>query len=820
MKRNTSWILATTALSGILAATGVMAQSTATQDVEAVTEVIVTGQRALGPTKRERGPKAKATIGQDVLSLAPSGQTFADSLNLIPGYNFSNNDAYGSSGGAIVMRGLDSDRVSLTIDGLQINDSGNYAIYTNQMIDSELLCAATVSTGATDIDSISASATGGTINVASCLPEETFGGVAKLSVGESDHRGIFLKMDSGSFGPWGTRAYLSYSGQHTDTWTKETPDDLRLQKNQYNALIHQDIGERGSFINMAVHWNENRNHFIGTQSKAQIAQNGYGVTNGTLANVNPSDTGNIRFKSKWVLNDKLTLTIDPSLQYTLALGGSTNTQTEDSLQMLGSRVGDPTLPTYLKSGVATPYFDYNGDGQHSTLQVYRPNITNTYRYALQAGLIYRMSDAHLLRFSAAFDRAKHRQTGESSIRDANGAPVSLWSGKKDESLRIVTADGNYLQRRNRLSYADVDVFSAEYRGRFMEDKLGVSLGIRHQKLERELNQFCYSPISGGGSSNPYCSSQDIATTTDTADADVKIVTLEGSSTRYFTPYQRTVSFSKTLPNVGLTWNFDNGGQIFGTYAESMSSPRTDVYYNVVLIDNQMRVKNPVPETSENIELGYRYTASNFNGTATVFYATDENRIVSAYDEETATYTETNVGKVQRQGVELSANYAPVENIVLSTGLTYTDAEMQGDLPNGVSGGVARYIPTAGKQLTGSPKWQWTVGLNYDITDALMLNLNGKYVGDRYYTFVNDEMAPHYTLWNASLRYDMPWLKQGTYMQLNVVNLFDKEYLSYSSSPQNNSVAFTDNTGSNVSASTVYYQLGAPRTVSLTLRTQF
>lgn len=808
MKLNKSWILAGTALTGLMMASGAFAQSTATQDVEAVTEVVVTGQRALGPTKRERGPKAKTTIGQDTLSVSNPGQTFADSLNLVPGYNFTNNDAYGSSGGEIMMRGLDSARVSLAIDGLQINDSGNYAVYTNQMIDSELLCTASVSTGATDVDSMSSSATGGTVNVASCTPREDFGGTIKLAVGESNHKYGFLKFDTGAIGPWGTRAYLAYTQSDTDTWGNELSfnDEGKLKKKQWNAMVYQDIGDNGSFISAAAHWNENRNHFMPRQSKAQIIQNGYG--NDTFSNrgsVNPSDTGNIRIKSRWVITDKLTLTVDPSFQYTTALGGSTGTQREDSAQMLGSRRNDASLPTYVGTGGAlVPYFDANGDGEHTVLRVYRPNITNTMRYSLQSSAIYRFNEFHTFRLNASFDRARHRQSGEVSILNDDGSPKDPFSAKFKGELAIPTADGSILRRRDRLSYADVDVISAEYRGRLLEERLFLSIGIRHQKLDRELNQYCYSPVGGGGSNNPYCTTQNIATTTNIADNDVQVVTLEGSgSTRYFTPYQRNVSFSKTLPNIGATWNFEHGGQIFATYAQSMSAPRTDVYYNVVLRDNRMLVKNPSPEISDTVELGYRYAKPNFNASATVYMATDKDRIVTAYDDETDTYTDTNVGEVKRKGFEAAASYAPVNNLVFNAGLTYTDTEMQADIPDGTD----RVIATKGKALTGMPKWMWTVGMNYAITSNLNLNLDGKYVGDRFYTYVNDEVADRYMVWNAALRYDLQQFRDGTYVQLNVSNLFDEQYLH--------------GTGyQNTNASTVLYQLGAPRTASVTLRTQF
>lgn len=818
MKMN-KWILAGTALTGVFAAHGAFAQSTASQEVEKVTEVVVKGQRNIGPTKRERGPKAKTTIGQDVLSVANPGQTFADSLNLVPGYNFTNNDAYGSSGGEIMMRGLDSARISLAVDGLQINDSGNYAIYTNQMIDSELLCTASVSTGATDVDSMSSSATGGTVNVASCTPDEKFGATVKLAVGQEDHKYGFLKLDSGAFGPFGTRAYIAYTQSDTDTWGFEANinDEGKLKKKQWNAMVYQDIGDNGSFVSAAFHWNENRNNFMPRQSKLQIAQNGYGYdTFQTRSTINPSDTGNVRIKSKWVISDKLTLTVDPSFQYTTALGGSSGRLSERDPALCGAAVG--CVGVDLNGDGDT--LDTNTSNSATTNQaplIYRPNITNTMRYSVQSSAIYRFNDFHTFRVNASLDRARHRQSGEVSLMNADGSPKDPFSAKFKGELAIRTADGNIIRRRDRLSYANVDVLSAEYRGRLLEEKLLVSVGIRHQKLERELNQYCYSPVLGGGSNNPVCTTQPVGTTTTIADSDVKVITLGTGTVRYFTPYQRTVSFSKTLPNIGATWNFDHGGQIFATYAQSMSAPRTDVYYNVVLRDNRMLVKNPNPEISDTVEIGYRYTKPNFNGTATIFSATDKDRIVTAYDAEADTYTDTNVGEVKRQGFEAAATYSPVNVLVLNATVTYTDTEMQNDIPGATVGAL---LPTKGKQLTGMPKWMWTVGADFDITSDLNLKLDGKYVGDRFYSWINDEVAPHYFVWNAAMRYDLQKFREGTYVQLNVSNLFDEEYL-HGTGYVDNQLPYKNNLGNTVNgASAVLYQLGAPRTVSLTVRTKF
>ena len=51
-----------------------------------------------------------------------------------------------------------SGRISLTVDGIPLNDSGNYAVYSNQQIDPEVIDEVNVNLGTTDVDSPTASA--------------------------------------------------------------------------------------------------------------------------------------------------------------------------------------------------------------------------------------------------------------------------------------------------------------------------------------------------------------------------------------------------------------------------------------------------------------------------------------------------------------------------------------------------------------------------------------------------------------------------------------------------------------------------------------
>ncbi|HKP77836.1 MAG TPA: TonB-dependent receptor plug domain-containing protein, partial [Phenylobacterium sp.] len=159
-------LCATTALAtGLLLSSQALAQSTGTAIVE---ELIVTG--STGPKNLDGAivaveePKSRASITQEFISRQAPGQTVLDTINLLPAVNFTNNDPYGSAGGDIVIRGFDAQRIALLEDGVPLNDSGNYQLYSNQQLESDLVARIDVNLGTTDVDSPTAAAAGGTIN--------------------------------------------------------------------------------------------------------------------------------------------------------------------------------------------------------------------------------------------------------------------------------------------------------------------------------------------------------------------------------------------------------------------------------------------------------------------------------------------------------------------------------------------------------------------------------------------------------------------------------------------------------------------------------
>lgn len=826
---------ATTALfTGFLAAGAANAQSSGTTAAEAteVETVVVTGARGPrnidGLAVAENVGKTRNTINQEFIATQTPGQTILQTLNLTPGLSFTNADPYGSSGGNIRLRGFDGNRVSLTFDGIPLNDTGNYATYTNQQMDPELIERASVNTGTTDVDSPTASATGGTINYQTRRPASEFGGWGQVSFGDFDYQRFMFLIDSGEFGPWGTSAWFAYSG--TDYSKFKGLGEIR--KDQWNARVYQPLGDNGDYLALSGHYNENRNNNyngpnIGNADRSVLPQvetdpRGWDIdfdttyvaptfrngvadndTNGTGfygLRVNPSNTGNIRGNSRFTLAEGLVLTIDPSFQYTLANGGTQQAVLSETDALLRGSTG--------AGGV-----DLNGDGDTlDRVRVMTPSNTNTHRYGLNSSLIWDLNDDHRLRAAYAMDWGRHRQTGNYGFinwdNPSNPRFVDWFGGRNDEANRVVNLDGFALQSRDRKSIAKLNQFSFEYRGQFMEDALTVFLGVRAPFFERELNQYCYSQ---NASSNVLCTSE-----TPNAPLANGNVTFAGrGTTQYIAPYARTVKYDDILPNLGATYRFGEGHSVYASYAENLSAPRTDSLYAVRrLADGSIANPTVQPESTQTFDVGYRYTTPTVVAQVAGFATSYDNRIVNTWDEDLSTFVDRNVGAVELRGLEGSVGWSPIEALSLYASASFMDSELKDNYVYNVSGGVPQILMTEGKELVETPNVMFSGRVNYDFNDIFSAGLQAKHTGERWITDVNDMKADSFTVVDADARIDFaPMGYEGTYLQLNLTNIFDEKY--YAGLGTRASA-----TPGTLGYGVPFAQVGAPRTFVATLRMAF
>ncbi|MBO9559554.1 MAG: TonB-dependent receptor [Caulobacter sp.] len=849
--------LASTALVGcLLSATAAMAQSSGTTEVDKVV-VTATGAKSIeGAVVAETAPKSRSTITQEFISHQAPGQTILQSLNQVPGLSFTNNDPYGTSGGNIRLRGFDGARISLTFDGIPTNDTGNYALYSNQQLDPELIEKASVTTGQTDVDTPTISATGGVINYTTLKPTEDFGGAVVASYGSFNYGRVFGMVNTGAFGPWGTKAWVAASYQKYDKY-KGAGD---LKKTQYNFRIWQDIGSKGDYIALSGNWNENRNfnyNFLqlGTTDGSILPESAmygwdYDYNNNTIpgneggvftwikptkvagardidgvtiggktytngsnwwgGRINPSNTGNLRLKSRWTLTDNLIFTFDPSFQYTMANGGTQQVAINEYDAKL---IGTATTFASCKVGAISATnkgVDLNGDGDcMDSVRYFSPSNTNTRRYGLNTSLIWHLNDDHTLRLAYTFDRGRHRQTSEAGYVDQDTGFMKNWFAGKETwgGDRIVGADGALLRFRDRFSIAELNQIAGEYRGQFLDDKLKITLGVQHKEFTRELNQFCYT---SNGTSTVLCTTQPVGTTLPNGN-----VQFAGSTTQYIPPFSYDAKIKKTLPNVGVSYDLDEHNSFYASYSEQISALKTDSYYTVKrLADGSIGSLNAAPEEAKTFEAGYRFNAAGYYATASAYKTAFKNRVVSTYDPDTDSYRERNVGDVEIKGVEGQVGGRLTDELSVAASATYTDAPYQDQLL--VQPGI--YAPIQGKQLVETPKVMFGGRINYE-EGPFQIGIQGKYTGKRYATDLNDLAVDGYTVFDLDARYNLDNILKGAFVQLNVWNLFDEKYYGSLGTQVTANPVLKAANQYNITNQPYGYR-GAPRTATISLRVNF
>ncbi|HEY0084825.1 MAG TPA: TonB-dependent receptor [Allosphingosinicella sp.] len=852
--RKISLLCATTALFMPALA---FAQSTGSQEVEETPgeEIVVTGartDRGVGGVVVPDVPKTRSVLTQEIIARQPEGQSILQTINLVPGVNYTNTDPYGSAGGNLRIRGFPGNRIALLWDGLPLNDTGNYAIFGNQQMDPETIAQVSVNLGTTDVDSPTPSAAGGVVSYRTSVPEDDFGIVLKGSVGDFNYFRVFGMVDTGVFTPWGTKAFIAAS----DTDYEKFRGPGAIRKKQLNARIYQPLGNNGDFVSIAAHYNRNRNNSynsgtaadyfanpnfdniatcvrdLGTGGVVDNDNSGSATNNANPASctnyfnlrINPSDTGNVRGSMRFTLADGLILTMDPGYQYTLANGGGTGVIAENSTQIRGASTA---------AGV-----DLNGDGDfRDTVRLYQPSNTRTNRYTFLSSLIYELSDQHRIRVAYTYDRGQHRQTGEFGRLYDNGDPISPFGGKYNEQARVLTADGFTLQNRDRYSVAELQQLSAEYFGRFMDDRLTLTVGIRAPFFRRELNQYCYTTIQTG---NPLCTSEVIAPSRIIAPGTPR-PTGGFAANALFAPFERTVKYNPILPSAGVSFDVTDAVSVYASYGKNFSSPSTDNLYRSVDID-------VLPEKTDAFEGGVRYRSRMVQAQLATYLVNYKNRIVSAQDldQTSPTFNQTldrNVGDARAYGFDGQVSVRPIDALSLYAYASYINSEIKDNIagvvtapnaacPAGTPAGTLCPIVsvlTAGAQFVETPKYSFggraqgnfgplTVGAQFKwVGKRFTTDDNGRSYAARTVTAANtvpilDELGrtPSYTTVDLDASLDIGELGfklDRTRLKVSVINVFDKYYFG-NISTQSNNVAATR------------FAVGSPRTIQATLQVGF
>jgi iron complex outermembrane receptor protein len=646
---------------------------------------------------------------------------------------------------------------------------------------------------------------------------------------------------------WGTRAFLSTNYTHSDKYK----GGGTIERTGVDFRVYQPLRDK-DFISVAATYNSNRPYFYYDASLAQYAAYGrqmdYNVlwavptvTPGKADGIggpssagtspaflqgndsnfwgvhpNPVDFGDIRVQSRFDLSHGFTLTFDPYFFYTLANGGGTVSLSETDKRLAGAS-GKPAC------------VDLNSDGDClDTVLMYAPSNTQTHRLGLNTSILFDLDDHNHFQLGYTLDHGNHRQTGAYGLIDQNsGMPLNPFGGLKGQTTG--TLDGSYLRSRDRFSVAELNQIAFNYIGRYLDDKLHVNVGVRNPVLTRKLNQYCYNY----GGTNQYCDTVDPSLVQAAYNADLALARAPGASAAALTsllgvtistgnagvpnfrfPFKQTYTYRHALPNAGASYNFDPSNQVYITYSQGFSAPRTDNLYT----SSSQTVQ---PELTDNYGIGYRYQTGSITASVNPWYSVWTNHIVSSPDRTDPTISiDRNVGKVTLYGVDLEAGFRPVEHMTVYASAAFMQSKLENNYTLTISN-VGYVLPVKGKQLVLTPNQTFGLRGQYDI-GPFTIGLQGKYTGQRYATDMNDQAIPGFTVVDLDVEWKLEGLGKNTRLQINANNIFNTQYFNRSTTT---SAAFpvvvsNGTATATYNGSTVFYYTGAPTTVYATLKVGF
>jgi iron complex outermembrane receptor protein len=712
----------------------------------------------------EDSAKSRSTISKEALDKQTATGNAIDKLKYTPGLNISSEDATGLSGFRFTMRGMSADQVGMSVDGMPINDSGNYALYSNLLGDAENIEQIFVTQGASEADGPHIGSSGGNIGIVTVRPTKETGAFVKQTAGSNGTYKTFARLNTGEVN--GLSNWLSASHEEGQKWRGDGA--VRADKVEWNSFFETDDG---TTANLILKYHRQENNSYSQLTKDQYTQYGrkydpYPSTAARNANgkiisyyglaQNPFETFTAVLNTHFKLADNVSLDLIPYYYY--GNGGGVGS----SSYALNNRSG--TSGVYdlgnLSSAAA-----YNGDGTPNSGVYYRSSRTQTWRPGITSKLNWDLGD-HSLQFGYWFEDARQRQTQPFIGIDGNGKPDNVWP----DSDRVVDANGQVIQGRNRFTETPAQKIWAQDTW-YINPDWTLNAGLSFMHVERK--------------------GENHGSLTEAAE-------------------KRSQTYNKFLPNVGLKYQVDERNQLFYSLSRNMRIPQNYALYDAG--DDAISLK---PETSWNHELGWRFVEPDLTLSASLFYMKFKNRQVSSRDIN-GDSTDINGGAVDNYGLELEWSGLLPHDFNYYSSYTYTRAKQKDDLQI-YNNGVQVTLPTSGQQFANVPEHMLAANIGYD-NGRYYGTFGGKMTSKLYGDLTNDESIPGRTVFNLGagiyLPVDKRVFKSAT-LRLNVDNLFDKQYLDGVYTVKTNSAAYSGFRDGDPA-----YIVGVERTVTVALEANF
>ncbi|MFT8777981.1 MAG: TonB-dependent receptor [Gluconacetobacter liquefaciens] len=668
-----------------------------------------------------RDTHAQSTVTQAAIArLSPSPNPL-QYMATMPGATVANADPFGMAQGNISVRGMNSDQIGFTLDGVPLNDIGTYMVFPNQYADTENLGRISLQPGASDVETPVTGASGGLVSMELADPDRKAGGFVSASGGSFSYNREFIRLQSGEIGRSGVRAYASASHISDNHfrgpgWDRRTHVDFKLLKDWDNGST--------SRVSMTYD-NATKTQYLNPSLAAWQAQgvnaNLAGAYTGRNADyfglhINPFVTITVSAPQHVVLNRHLTAAFRPYLYYTSGTLAGASVLNGGSLwygprNVTGSVVGAPAGAFVAYTPTVTPY-------------EYRPGFVSS--LAWTAG-VNRLEGGYW------FDWSTLRQVSPISVVEQSGSPVRLdgLAGTLHlaDGTRLASYDATTVTRTNALFLHD------------HLDLLGGRLGVDAAFKEAMVTRIGRNGLPGA-------------------------------------PAQPGLSAAESLPTFGARFAIDRRHSVFVNASTAFRVPTMNALYDTynAATGRVATAANPEqkPEYSISEEIGYRYAGDLLTAGVTFFNYNFTNRQISSQVVINGAQVTQNInaGGQTSRGVDIELGTKSWHGFRFYASAEYLHATIDNNFRVG-----ADALPTAGKLAVRSPEFQAALVVNYD-RGPFFTTITSRFVGRQFATLMNDQAIPGYVTADLALGYHLPAIGRAhPVIKVNLTNLSNNHYLS-------------------------------------------
>jgi len=739
---------------------------------DTVDEIIVVGS---GQTR------SVSTLTPETLEILPPGTSIQKALNYLPGVMAQSIDALGVNEQSLSLqvRGYSTTHLGYSLDGMPLGD-GAYNNYNGLTISraliSDNLGRADLATGIAGLSIPSTSNLGGALIYSSRNPAREMGFVASQSFGSEDTQRSFLRLETGEHN--GFSAYVSGQYSEQDLFVNQPQYNTSWGK-QLNAKAIYDFG-RGRITAFAdlSRTNQADDAYLSKDMLARLGPDwgGYapnwsaylGVASCSVASLasrcvaapSPQKNSDVTFTNGQILrNDDLYyLSADLDISDTLSVRGQVYSHTDKG-------AGNNFIAGLSNQGTTSTADDLPVQIRDTRYTIDRQGVLGSATWTLGMHEI-----------EAGFWLEENTSSAARYIHTNVTEPFSL-----AHFISVQPASAQWVQETE----WETRQFYVQDTVSLFDDAVTVEFGFKSTWSKSDA--FARPGIA---------------------------LTAPPATTQFATG--SLTAEDNFLPQIGVHWQVAPNHELYASYSENIAMFQGGFKLGPQSVSQtlwDLQGATLRPETSQSFDAGYRYVTGPLQVSLAAYHMLFDERLLQYNPCPTNQQQNPgcgnsfhNAGGVTSNGVELGALWRATDWLTWYNSVSINETTYDDDLNFCTTTCVLK--ATAGQQQVDTPKQMVSsiVTLNWQGFSA---SLAGKYTGERFYTYTNDQGFDAVTTFDLGLSYDFAQLgAEGSRFSVNVTNLTDERYASNFDS----SVFAPDDAAGSI----VVFHTSAPRQIFATL----